>query len=137
MNMNPTLVFILIGFGIPWIGWSVVAVMGDELTRMQRMALHYTGDFCSIAGIVATYVAAGKPGLQEFWRRCIDWRAPVWVWAFIFLVPTVITLVAVQVWALQPGNVLGSLTLLAFFSTPGLLRSITTGPLGEELGWRG
>lgn len=41
------------------------------------------------------------------------------------------------VWQLRPGNAIASASLLAFFATPGLYRSVLSGPLGEELGWRG
>ncbi len=135
--MNPIVIFFLIAFGVPWIGWSVITFAGDNLTTLQRTMLFYTGDFCSIAGIVAMYVQGGKVGLRQFWRRCINWRAPLFWWSFMIFVPLLIALGAVYVWGLEPGNVVGTPALLAFFSTPALFRSLLSGPLGEELGWRG
>lgn len=131
------LAFFLIAFGMPWIGWSIIAFAGEGLSRTQRTMLFYTGDFCSIAGIVATYIEQGRPGLGRFWARCCELRAEPWVWAFIALIPMTVALAAVYAWQLRPNHVLGGASFLAFFATPGLWRSILSGPLGEELGWRG
>ena len=135
--MNPSAVFFLLAFGIPWIGWSVIAVAGDHLTALQRTMLFYTGDACSIAGIVATYLQGGRTGLKQLWQRCRQVQAPAWLWLFMIAVPLAIALAAVYAWGFEPGHVVGTPALLAFFTTPALFRSLLSGPLGEELGWRG
>jgi uncharacterized protein len=135
--MNPTAIFFLIAFGIPWIGWSAIAVAGDHLTVLQRTMLFYSGDACSIAGMVATYLQGGTTGLKQLWQRCRQLQAPPWLWLFMIAVPLAIALASVYVWGLQPGHVVGNPSLLAFFTTPALFRSLLSGPLGEELGWRG
>jgi len=136
--MKSLIVFFLIAFGIPWIGWSLIQVLGETLSPTQRILLFYTGDFCSIAGFAAVYVESGKAGVKALWQRCIQVRAPIFWWFFVFMVPFAVTLGSIYAWGLS-GNHVGpanTAALLTLF-TPALMRNLTTGPLGEEAGWRG
>ncbi len=135
---NSLVVFFLIAFGGPWIGWSLIHLLGEGLPSQARLLLFYTGNFCSVAGFAAVYVDGGKEGVRELWRRCILVKAPPFWWAFVFLVPFLVTLGAIQVWALS-GNETQMTNAWAIFLlfTPPLMRNLTTGPLGEEAGWRG
>jgi len=132
------IVFFLIAFGIPWIGWTLVQTLGESLSPTQRMLLFYTGDFCSVAGFVAVYVESGRAGVRALWQRCIQVRVPIFWWAFVFVVPFGITLGSIHAWGLSGHHVgpADSAALLTLF-TPALMRNLTTGPLGEEAGWRG
>ena len=132
------IVFFLIAFGIPWIGWTLVQTLGESLSPTQRMLLFYTGDFCSVAGFVAVYVESGRAGVKALWQRCIQVRASIFWWAFVWLIPLGMAVAAVYAWGLS-GNHVGpanTAALLTLF-TPALMRNLTTGPLGEEAGWRG
>ncbi len=135
---NPTMVFFLIAFGFPWIGWSLIYILGDSLSPVQRILLFYTGDFCSIAGFVAVYVDGGKEGVKALWQRCIRVKAPIFWWAFVFFVPFIIAIIAIYAMELTGKDVsfVSSAGFLILF-TPALMRNLTTGPLGEEAGWRG
>ncbi len=136
--MNPVVVFFLIAFGVPWLGWTFLQVFGENLTSMQRMLLFYTGDFCSIGGFVAAYVEGGKSGAKALWQRCIRIRvSPLW-WLLVFLIPFSAALFGAHIWAFA-GNEIGPASpngLWILFTLP-LLRNLTTGPMGEEAGWRG
>lgn len=135
---NPMLWFFLVAFGLPWLGWSSIKFFGMDEPSALRTALFYTGDFCSVAGLVAMYVQAGKAGVIDLLKRCIRVNvAPVW-WLIVIVLPFLISFTGyLLVGALDGG--LGPIRLsnLSLALVPPLLMAITTGPLGEELGWRG
>ena len=100
--------------------------------------LKYVGDFCSIGGLVAAYVAQGKTGLVALLSRTIRFRVPAAWWLLTLLIPFSYVSLAF----LLGGQVVqstGPLDLGKFwgiFSVPALA-AFLTGPIGEELGWRG
>lgn len=128
--------FVLIGFGLPWIGWSIIAITGMG-TSPLRTALFYTGDFMSVAGLVATYRAGGGPALRALLRRCLVGGGVGW-WLFALFLPLAWQLAARLAWGAGHGGIgrIHPSGLLAFVA-PGALLAFTTGPLGEEAGWRG
>jgi membrane protease YdiL (CAAX protease family) len=128
--------FVLIGFGLPWIGWSIIAITGMGPSPLRK-ALFYTGVFVTVAGLVATYRAGGGPALRLLLRRCLVGGRIGW-WLFAVLLPLAWCLLARVAWGLGHGGV-GRLDLagLGEFLAPGALLAFTTGPLGEEAGWRG
>ena len=132
------LVFFLIGFGIPWLGWTSLALSGLKLPSPAARALFYTGDFMTIAGFVATFVAAGASGFKSLLRRYFQMPAAV-PWAlFAWFLPCVWVGSATIVYGLTHGGIgrIDPAGLLRYFA-PGVLLRFTTGPLGEEAGWRG
>lgn len=129
-------VFFLLGLGVPWIGWSVVA-LHPNLTPPLRLTLFYTGDFMTVAGLVATYVAGGSPAIRGLLSRCVRCASLGW-FAFALLIPLTWEIATRIVYGLTHGGVgvfhaLG----IAAYVAPAALVALTTGPLGEELGWRG
>lgn len=118
--------FVLIAFGLPWLGWFFV---GDE-----RLSLWLFPLFCSLAGFAAAFAEGGTQGLGAFSRRVFAVsRAPRYVLIGI-LVPLLLGLsyllskgVSLRDFVLSPAAVMG-LTLGA---------ALVTGPLAEEFGWRG
>ena len=128
--------FFLVGFGIPWLGWTTRAVTGIE--GPGATALFYTGDFMTVGGFVAAFVAAGALGFRSLLRRCFQIRAPIGWALFALFIPLT--------WAAIPALIYGAthdgigrieLAGLAQYFAPGVLLALTTGPLGEEAGWRG
>jgi membrane protease YdiL (CAAX protease family) len=130
------IVFFAIGFGIPWLGWTTIQLVNPQ--GPLRTALFYTGDFMTVAGLVATWVAGGRPALRSLWGRIIGVRASLgWILFAIFL-PLVWLGIPRLIYAAGHGGIgrfdpAGFLTYLA----PATLIAFTTGPLGEEAGWRG
>jgi membrane protease YdiL (CAAX protease family) len=118
--------FVLIAFGLPWLGWFFV---GDE-----RLSLWLFPLFCSLAGFAASFAEGGRAGLGAFSRRVFAVsRAPRYVLIGIFI-PLLLGLsyllskgVSLRDFVLSPAAVMG-LTLGA---------ALVTGPLAEEFGWRG
>ena len=125
-------------FGIPWLGWTIVALTGVGDSALGT-ALFYTGDFMTVGGFVAAYVAAGRPGVMSLLRRYFQVAAPVrWVLAAVFL-PFVWIALALLAYGLTHDGI-GRVVpagLLTYLTGAGQLIAFTTGPLGEEAGWRG
>lgn len=138
-SRRSVLVFFLVGFGIPWLGWSSIALLGlDRSTPLARV-LFYTGDFMAVAGFAAAWVAAGRPGLASVGRRCLQMRpvSPGWALFALFL-PMTWVAPSIVLYGLTHGGIgrVEPTGLLQYFA-PGVLLALTTGPLGEEAGWRG
>jgi membrane protease YdiL (CAAX protease family) len=134
--MRSLRVFFLLAFGIPWVAWGVIAIAQLEPSPL-RTALFYAGDFATAGGLVATWVAGGGPALRGLLQRCVRGARARW-WLLALLLPLSWQLVA----RLGYGLFHGTLTTfdptgVALFLTPAAFRSLTTGPLGEEAGWRG
>jgi len=135
---NPMLWFFLVAFGGPWLGWSSIKVFGLDEPSALRTALFYTGDLCSVGGLVAMYLQAGKAGVIDLLKRCVRVKvSPLW-WLIVILVPFAVSFTGYLLVGFMGGG-LGTIKLsgLSLSLVPPLLMAMTTGPLGEELGWRG
>jgi len=134
---RPTLWFFLIAFGMPWIGWSAIRIFGLQPSPL-RTALFYTGDFCSVGGLVAMYLHSGRAGLKGLLRRAVRINvSPLW-WLLAIAIPLTLGIGGYLV-AGQLRDGVGSIALAGFatYGTRPVLMNFTTGPWGEELGWRG
>ena len=135
---NPMVWFFLVAFGMPWLGWSSIKFFGMTEPSALRTALFYTGDFCSVAGLVAMYFRAGKAGVIDLLKRCVRVNvSPLW-WIVALVLPFTIAFSGyLVVGALGDG--IGTIDFSGFskYLTMSALMAVTTGPLGEELGWRG
>jgi membrane protease YdiL (CAAX protease family) len=136
---NPTIVFLLVAFGVPW---SVQLFMALERIPLVPVwpGLIVANGFCSVAGFVAAYCELGWDGVAELGRRCVRYQASKGWWAYTLLLNLVIANVTTLAYGLVHG-VVGPLRLqdlerqwwLPFTFLAGLI----FGPLGEEAGWRG
>lgn len=134
---KPTLVFFLIAFGAPWIVWTLMHFY--EVTDSTRAVLFYFGDFCSIGGLVAAFVASKKNGLLTMFRRLVDFKFPLrWLFIAIGIPFFYMTIAFVLGSYSQIGNMghIDPAKLLIIFSTPAFVMFVT-GAVGEEFGWRG
>jgi len=135
---NPMFWFFVVAFGVPWLGWSSIKFFEMNEPPALRTALFYTGDFCSVAGLVAMYLQAGKAGVIDLLKRCVRVNvSPLW-WLIVIVLPFSISFTGYLLVGVLDGG-LGTIRLsgLSLALVPPLLMAITTGPLGEELGWRG
>ncbi len=135
-----TWVFFAIAFGVPWCGWitaNLLAAQGYNGALLQW--LFYAGDFCSVAGFVATYVDEGRAGIKDLIRRCFRWRPGVGWWLYSAFLPVLWTATAVVIWGVRHGGVghVRPLQAFALIAPARFWRAFSTGPLGEEAGWRG
>jgi uncharacterized protein len=134
MRSHPLQAFFLLVFAITWgialwivtLPEQVTALFGEMSVFHPLFVLAVWGP--TLAAVIVTLGSKGFTGLGPLFRPLVRWRAhPLW-YLFIFLgLPF-----------LGVGAVLLSGNPLQFeVSLPILLNLIYTGPLSEELGWRG
>lgn len=118
--------FLLVAFGIPWVGWFFV---GNEQLSLWLFPL-----FCSVAGFAAAFIEGGKAGLLAFSQRVFATTRALRYVLIGIAIPLLIGLgyvlsngVALSDFVLSPAAIMG-LALGA---------ALVTGPLAEEFGWRG
>jgi len=134
---SPTSIFFLIAFGIPWVIWSLMNIV--EFSNSTKGILIYAGDFCSVGGLVAAYLAKGKSGFKMMFTRLIDFRFS-FKWILICIgIPFIYLMIAFSLGSLYEIGRIGELNwsvLSKIYSLPALAM-LLTGPIGEEFGWRG
>ena len=131
------LVFFLVAFGIPWFVWTLMHFL--EVSDSTRAALFYFGDFCSVGGFVAAFVASKKDGILTMLRRLVDFRFPAIWWIIAIAIPFFYMTIAFVLGSYSEIRGLGVIEpsrLLVIF-TPTAFVMFLTGPIGEEFGWRG
>lgn len=136
---NPTLVFLLIAFGVPWSVQLFMALKRIPLIPVWPGLIVANG-FCSVAGFVAAYCESGWAGVRDLGHRCVRYQASRSWWAYTLLLNLGIANVTTLAYGLVHG-VVGPLRLqdlarqwwLPFTFLAGFI----FGPLGEEAGWRG
>ena len=132
-------VFILVGFGVPWSA-AVVARLEHIGFPEATPSFMIAGAFCSVAGVLATYIEEGSSGLKDLARRCVLYRVSLAWWVYALFLPLGAHVIATLLYGaahhrfapIRPMNLFHQWWML-YVWTFGLLQ----GPLGEELGWRG
>src|SRR5215468_8020899 len=114
-----TLVFLLIAFGVPWTGWTLVNALHPHHRTPLWWSLYLTGCFCSVAGFVATYVESGWCGLRMLLQQTLHVLFPITWWLYAFFLFALGGIISTAIYGCAHGGIL------------------VTGPLGEEFGWRG
>jgi membrane protease YdiL (CAAX protease family) len=137
-------IFFALTYGLSWLFWIPAALSGRDFTVLPWLIPFILGGFGpSVAGIIMTYRSRDKRGRRDFWRRVIDLRRISAGW-YLFILSIFPALLAI-------GFLLNSLlgTALPDFETLArnaanpltlvgmVVIGIITGPLSEELGWRG
>jgi membrane protease YdiL (CAAX protease family) len=136
---NPTLVFLLVAFGVPWSVQIFMAINRIPLIPVWP-GLIVANSFCSVAGFVAAYCQSGWAGVTELGQRCVWYRASKGWWAYTLLLSFGVANVATLAYGLVHGAVgPPKLSALAdqWWLPFTLLLGFIFGPLGEEAGWRG
>src|SRR5215813_9767980 len=128
--------FFLVGFGIPWAG-AIVARLHHVNSPQLTHGFMIAGAFCSVGGVLATYLESGASGLRDLAKRCVIYRVPVVWWIYALFLPLAVHVVATLIYAaahkqvvsIQPANLFCQWWRLYIWAL-GLLQ----GPLAEELG---
>ena len=131
--------FFIITYAITW-GIAAFAIlfstqfkqMFGELTYFNPMAILAVAA-PTISATILTAAWQGKAGLRELYARLIRWRFGIQWYAFLLIGIPFLGWLAALVAGASPVYRLTSPALA--FSV--LLNLLVTGPLGEELGWRG
>jgi hypothetical protein len=129
--------FFLIACVPPWIGWSLLR-FGVVPAGGAWQALYLTGWAASAAGLIATYLDQGAPGVRRLLGEAVRFLVPLRWWLFVLLVPVLAVTGSVLFYVLLSGNSVGfePAALLALVA-PSMLVTLFLGPFGEEFGWRG
>jgi membrane protease YdiL (CAAX protease family) len=129
--------FFLIACIPPWIGWSLLRFGIVPSTGAWQM-LYLTGWAASAAGLIATHVEEGAPGVRRLLREAVRFAVPVRWWLFVLFVPVLASSIPALLYALASGNGVGfEPASFAQHVAPGALATFMLGPFGEEFGWRG
>lgn len=137
-------VFILLTYVISWLFWVPLALSGQDVSRTTLLVPFALGGFGpSVAGIIMVYRNKGKQERRDFWKRVIDFkRISVGWYLFIFLVFPILYIVLFSLNSLLGNPVpqferLSQISANPFLLIGIVITGILTGPLSEELGWRG
>lgn len=120
VSRNQLLVFIALAYALSW--WAVPFAQGGLIPHGP-----------ALAALIVVALAAGRPGLRQFWRRCTNWRAGWWY----LIGPALVT--AFLLAAYLVNQLLGaSVTTPPHLpSAAVLLNLLLLGGLWEEPGWTG
>ena len=137
--------FFALTFAFSWLlMWIPAALMGQESMSFPTVLLFVFGGFGpSIMGILLTYRYAPREERRSFWRRVIDFgRIRAGWYALIFLTFPALTVISVGLSQLFGGPAAGMTNWDLIVEQPAalialILTGLLTGPLAEELGWRG
>ncbi len=136
--------FFLITFIYSWALWIPAALTGQPSTSFPTLLLFALGGFGpSIAGIIQISRTGTVKERRDFWRSIFDFRRIRLVWyAVIFLIFPVLFLLAAWLNQLLGGAAPGMQEWQQVLAAPAsllpiILIGLFTGPLAEELGWRG
>jgi uncharacterized protein len=131
------IIFFLVAFGGAWAGWIAFARINPQSPAWHWALQYGSGSFASLAGIVAAAVVGGADGLKDLARRCVRPGRLGW-WIYVFAVPLVWLSLTDLLYASLVGSI-GPIHPAKYYLmfTPEFLFWFVTGPLGEEIGWRG
>jgi membrane protease YdiL (CAAX protease family) len=137
-------IFFALTYGSTWLFWIPAAVSGQDVNASAWLIAYILGGFGpSAVGIVLLYRSNDKASRHAFWRRVVDIKRISAGWyVFILLVFPVLLGFSFLLDALVSGSKPGFETLAQIAADPLMLIGmvvigIVTGPLSEELGWRG
>jgi len=137
-------VFIIATFTFSWLMWVPSALIGENFTSSPWGIPYLLGGFGpSLAAICLVYRGRSPETRQGFWTRLFSFKKiPGRIYLLIFLIfPGVYSLSLLLHWLL--GGELPELETLSLIAQQPaaligmVLLGIFTGPLSEELGWRG
>lgn len=104
-----------------------------------NLFLFYTSYGCAIGGLVAVLIERGKKGLWNI-LQSFRFKAPLSAWGLAIIFPFIWQMISFFLYGvLFKDKGMGSVDLSNFSNLFSLhiLWLLTTGPLSEELGWRG
>jgi CAAX protease family protein len=133
------IVFFSVAFGVPWT--TMLITMARHIAFSELSApFMLSAAFCSVGGVVATYVDSGRSGLEALARRCFLYRVPIAWWLYALFTPLGVHALATLIYGILHGAV-GAIKPMELFQQWWQLYifafALFQGPLSEELGWRG
>ncbi len=140
----PLVTFVLLAFGIAWVGWIPAALFGPIPSPLYTLSLNACGP--TLAALIVTGLTDGREGLRRLWRRVIAWRFGARCYLFILVSPALLftaggllrSWLGGEPFAWSNAAVYGQAPINPWLLLPVLLvTGLIIGPLNEEIGWRG
>lgn len=132
-------VFFLVAFGVPWTTMLIVMTRHIAFSELS-VPFMVSAAFCSVGGVVATYIDSGRSGLKALARRCLLRRVPIVWWLYALFTPLGVHVLATLIYGILHGAV-GTIKPMELFHQWWQFYifafALFQGPLSEELGWRG
>ena len=133
------IVFFLVAFGVPWT--TTIAARRAHVAFPEGAPAFMLGlAFCSVGGVIATYIESGRAGLKKLAMRCALYRVSVVWWLYALFLALGVHAIATFIYGAAHGGV-GPMRPMELFRQWWLFYifafGLLQGPLGEELGWRG
>ncbi len=113
------IVFVTVAFGVPWLGWSLKAMLHLPWNFWGKLAF-YSGSAASVGGLLAVYLCEGRAGVRDRLKRAVAWRVPLRWWAFALCLPVVWTV---------------GFAGIQHFRAPGSVSAFDPAVLGNWLQW--
>jgi len=136
--------FFGMAFGLSWLCWVPAALWARDVMSFPWVVPFLLGGFGpSAAGLIQLYRTRGRRERKEFWRRLFDVRRISLTWYLGLLIgfPALVG-AAVGIHILLGGGPPALAQVQALADQPLMIVGLVvggllTGPLSEELGWRG
>ena len=130
--------FLVLTFGWSWTIGYAAAQTRSELPNLSVGLAMMSGFGPSLAAVAVVATFSGRQGLRDWLTRCFNLRVG-WRWfAFAFLAPPTLMLIALGIHVLLGGAVpapMAAAHIPLAIANFGLVL-LVGGPLGEEFGWR-
>ncbi len=139
--------FFLLAYTLSWIFWIPASLLNQESFLFPVFVLYLLGGFGpSMAGIIMIDRSQDKVGQRDLVRRLISFKRVGGTWyVFILFVFPIFAAASVLLYFLAQGAMPSIPSLVEIVTQPIqllflpliALQVIITGPLSEEIGWRG
>ena len=136
--------FFALAFAFSWTLWVPSAVSGEDVNTFPWIIAYTLSGFGpSLAGILMTYLEKSPKGQRQFWKRAIDFKRISAGWyVFIILIFPFLFGLGFLTNFLLINSVPRLETFTQLLSNPAnliivFIAGLFTGPIAEELGWRG
>lgn len=150
IKTHPVAVFYLLAIGISWLVWIPVVpalkgLMTLDVPIWAVAVLLFGAAGPMMAALITQYVLGGKGAITRLFADFARWRVPIRWYAAIFIIPISMFLVSVPLVAMLTGEpptmdlrgTLLAIPTLALAYGLRFLFALPSGPLLEEMGWRG
>ncbi len=138
INKHIFIVYIMIAFGISWVGWFILILSDTESSFFNPWKL-LAAFGPSIAGLIVIALHSGKTSLIKIWHSLINLRGIRWHWYLVSLIiPPAIMLAALGIHIAMGGSGLSFNDPAEIYRViPIFFLVLIFSVLGEEIGWRG
>ncbi len=139
IRRNPLVAFTLITFLLSWTFWLPQVLFSQGYITVQNPLWGFGSFSPSIAGVIVIAIVSGKKGLKALWSRLLNWKIKLTWYAFVFIFPPLVIVIAFLIHRLSGGAIPLLITTESLFLIipTFFLVLLLGGPLNEELGWRG